>query len=87
VFDEIDGAAEAERTLAANEAAFAARTFWPRVLRGFAVVDPSTTVLGGPVPYPSVSPTGFTRIADPQGELAVARDRARRRRSLGECGR
>jgi L-lactate dehydrogenase (cytochrome) len=37
-------------------------------------VDPSTTVLGRPVPYPLVlSPTGFGRIADSQGELAVAR--------------
>jgi L-lactate dehydrogenase (cytochrome) len=30
------------------------------------------------VPYPlALSPTGFTRIADPQGELAVARAAAR----------
>src|SRR3954470_22745290 len=74
VFDYIDGAAEDERTLAANEAAFAATTFRPRVLRGVEKVDVSTTVLGAPVAYPLVlAPTGFTRIADPQGELAVAR--------------
>ena len=37
-------------------------------------VDAQTTVLGRPVDMPLVlSPTGFTRIADPQGELAVAR--------------
>ena len=74
VFDYIDGAAEDERTLAANEAAFAAVTLRPRVLRGLGKVDTSSTILGTPVPYPLVlAPTGFTRIADPDGELAVAR--------------
>src|SRR6476661_630221 len=78
VFDYIDGAAEDERTLAANEAAFAATTFRPRVLRGIAKVDISATLLGGPLAYPLVlAPTGFTRIADPDGELAVARAAAR----------
>src|SRR5205807_8159152 len=78
VFDYIDGAAEDERTLAANEAAFAATTFRPRVLRGIAEVDISSTLLGRAVDYPLVlAPTGFTRIADPQGELAVARAAAR----------
>ena len=74
VFDYIDGGAEDERTLAANQAAFAATTFKPRVLRGIDKIDTGTTVLGRPVTYPLVlAPTGFTRIADPQGELAVAR--------------
>jgi L-lactate dehydrogenase (cytochrome) len=74
VFDYIDGGAEDERTLAANQAAFAATAFRPRVLRGVAAVDTATTLLGSPVASPLVlAPTGFTRIADPQGELAVAR--------------
>jgi L-lactate dehydrogenase (cytochrome) len=78
VFDYIDGGAEDERTLVANEAAFAAVTFRPRVLRGIAAVDTSSTLLGAPVAYPLVlAPTGFTRIADPAGELAVARAAAR----------
>lgn len=78
VFDYIDGAAEDERTLAANEAAFAATTFRPRVLRGVERVDVATTLLGKPLAYPLVlAPTGFTRIADPKGELAVARAAAR----------
>lgn len=79
VFDYIDGAAEDERTLAANQAAFANTTFRPRVLRGVEKVDISSTLLGQPVMYPlALAPTGFTRIADPDGELAVARaaDRA-----------
>ena len=74
VFDYIDGGAEDERTLAANQAAFAATTFRPRVLRDVAKVDPAATILGRPTAYPLVlAPTGFTRIADPDGELAVAR--------------
>jgi L-lactate dehydrogenase (cytochrome) len=79
VFDYIDGGAEDERTLAANEAAYARTSFRPRVLRGVEKVDTSSAVLGMPVDYPLIlAPTGFTRIADPEGELAVARaaDRA-----------
>jgi L-lactate dehydrogenase (cytochrome) len=78
VFDYIDGGAEDERTMAANMAAFAGVTFRPRVLRDVGDVDPSTTLLGRPLPLPLVlAPTGFTRIADPDGELAVARAAAR----------
>ena len=74
VFDYIDGAAEDERTLAANQRAFASTTFRPRVLRGVPKVDTDVEILGRPAAYPLVlAPTGFTRIADPQGELAVAR--------------
>jgi L-lactate dehydrogenase (cytochrome) len=74
VFDYIDGGAEDERTMAANEAAFAAVSFRPRVLRGITSVDVGSTLLGAPLAYPLVlAPTGFTRIADPDGELAVAR--------------
>jgi L-lactate dehydrogenase (cytochrome) len=74
VFDYIDGGAEDERTLAANCDAYSRVTFRPRVLRNVATVDPSTTLLGRRLPIPLVlAPTGFTRIADPEGELAVAR--------------
>jgi L-lactate dehydrogenase (cytochrome) len=74
VFDYIDGGAEDERTLAANQDAYARLTFRPRVLRDVGSVDPSTTLLGRPLAFPLVlAPTGFTRIADPEGELAVAR--------------
>jgi len=74
VFDYIDGAAEDERTLARNAAAFERLEFRPRVLVDVADIDTSTTVLGKPVDFPLVlAPTGFTRIADPEGELAVAR--------------
>ena len=74
VFDYIDGGAEDERALRNNSEAFARIEFRPRVLRAVASIDPSTTLLGRSLPYPLVlAPTGFTRIADPQGELAVAR--------------
>jgi L-lactate dehydrogenase (cytochrome) len=74
VFDYIDGAAEDERTLEANAAAFTRTTFRPRVLRDVGAVEPRTTLLGKPLAFPLVlAPTGFSRIADPQGELAVAR--------------
>jgi len=78
VFDYIDGGAEDERSLSANSNAFAAIGFRPRVLRDVGDVDPATTLLGRALPWPLVlAPTGFTRIADPQGELAVARAAAR----------
>jgi L-lactate dehydrogenase (cytochrome) len=74
VFDYIDGGAEDERTLAQNSTAYARIEFRPRVLREVAGVDPSTTLLGRRLPFPLVlAPTGYTRCADPQGELAVAR--------------
>ena len=78
VYDYIDGGAEDERTLAANVAAFARTTFRPRVMRGLREITIGSSLLGRPVAYPLVlAPTGFTRIADPEGELAVARAAAR----------
>lgn len=74
VFDYIDGGAEDELTMAANSAAYRRLTFSPRVLRDVSEVDISSTLLGRALSYPLVlAPTGFTRIADPAGELAVAR--------------
>jgi L-lactate dehydrogenase (cytochrome) len=78
VFDYIDGAAEDERSMAANEAAFANIGFQPRVMRDVSNVDTSTTVLGRRWAMPvACAPTGFGRIAHSQGELAVARAAAR----------
>ena len=78
VFDYIDGAAEDELTYARNTAAYADLQFRPRVLRDVARIDTTATILGRPTPLPLVlAPTGFTRIAHPDGELAVARAAAR----------
>jgi L-lactate dehydrogenase (cytochrome) len=78
VFDYIDGGAEDERSLRNNSEAFARIEFRPRVMRSVASIDTSTTLLGAALPFPlALAPTGFTRIADPEGELAVARAAAR----------
>ncbi len=79
VFGYIDGAAEDERTLRRNTAVYREVTFKPRVLRDVDGINLSTNVLGVPVTFPYIiSPTGFTRIAHPLGELAVARAAARK---------
>ena len=74
VFDYIDGAAEDEVAVARNVAAFSQFEFLPRVLRNVANIDTSTMLLGQPLDFPLVlAPTGFTRVAHSQGELACAR--------------
>ena len=78
VFDYIDGAAEDEEALARSIRVFEGVLFRPRVLRDMSSVDLSTTLLGKKIPFPlALSPTGFGRISDSQGELAVARSAAR----------
>ncbi len=78
VFDYIDGGAEDELTLASNTEAYRRVTFRPRVLRDVGEIDMTSSLLGKPLSFPLVlAPTGFTRIADPEGELAVARSAAR----------
>jgi L-lactate dehydrogenase (cytochrome) len=78
VFDYIDGGAEDELALRANVSSFARVTFRPRVLRGVSDISITAPILGVTAAYPLVlAPTGFTRIADPEGELAVARSAAR----------
>ncbi len=78
VFDYIDGAAEDEVTYRRNESAFDDIQFAPRVLRNVTSVDTSTTLMGSPISMPlALAPTGFTRIAHPLGELAVARSAAK----------
>ena len=74
VFDYFDGAAEDEVTKVENSSAFSKIELRPRVLVDVSKIDTTTTIMGQPVPFPiALSPTGFTRIAHPQGELAVAR--------------
>ncbi len=78
VFGYIDGAAEDEVTLGRNSDAFRQIEFRPRVLRDVTNIDTSTELLGERIPVPLVlAPTGFSRIAHSQGELAVARAAAR----------
>ncbi|MDH3299951.1 MAG: alpha-hydroxy-acid oxidizing protein [Acidimicrobiia bacterium] len=78
VFDYIDGGAEDERTLDRNVSGYARLEFRPRVLRDMSNLDTSISLFGRSLPTPLIlAPTGFTRIADPEGELAVARAAAR----------
>lgn len=74
IFDYIDGGAEDEVTLRANTAAFAGYGFRPRVMRDVSAIDTTVSLLGHRLASPLLfAPTGFTRIAHSQGELAVAR--------------
>ncbi len=78
VFDYIDGAAEDELSLARNIGGYQNLEYRPRVLRDVSKIDTTTTLLGRSIALPLVlAPTGFTRIANSQGELAVARAAAR----------
>jgi L-lactate dehydrogenase (cytochrome) len=80
VFDYIDGAAEDELTLGRNSGAFSRIEFVPRVLRELKGIDTSTSLFGHELPIPlMLSPTGFTRIVTPAGELDVARAAGRAR--------
>jgi L-lactate dehydrogenase (cytochrome)/(S)-mandelate dehydrogenase len=74
VFDFADGGAETEWTLRRNEAAWRAVALRPRPLRGAAVRDPSTTLLGHRLSMPLViGPTGLAGLFWPDGERAAAR--------------
>jgi len=74
LFDYIDGGAEDERTLRANQADFQRYAFRPRVLVDVSARDQSTTVLGQRIESPLIlAPTGFTGVFWPRGEAAAAR--------------
>lgn len=76
-FDYIDGGAEDERSAADNVAAFTEQRLHPATLRGVDDVDMTTTILGRRAALPlGLAPTGFTRMAHTDGELAVARSAA-----------
>lgn len=78
IFDYIDGAAEDESAMSRNASRFTDRTLVPRVLRDVSAVDTSTEILGASASMPLIiAPTGFPRIAHPDGELATARSAAR----------
>lgn len=73
VFDYTDGAAGAELSMNRSRDVFSRIEFMPRVLRDVSVVDTSVEILGRSSKYPLVlGPTGFTRMMNYQGEVAVA---------------
>jgi len=74
VFDYVDGAADDERTMAANESAFHEVTFRPRVGTGVQVPALATEVLGTTLDLPVVlAPCGLVRLLHPDGAVGVAR--------------
>ncbi len=79
VADFIDGGAEDEVTVARNRAGFEAWALQPHFLAGVGRPDLSTRILGTEVRSPLMfAPTGLSRLAHRDGELAVARAAAAR---------
>lgn len=78
VFDYIDGAADDERTMHANEAAFDEVALVPRMAVGGDAPDLTTSVLGTSLSFPVVlAPCGLVRLMHPDGAVGVARAAAR----------
>ena len=74
IFDLIDGGAEDEVTMRANEAAFSQIEFRPRTLVDVSQRSLATSVVGLPVAAPLVlAPAAGTRVVHPDAERAVAR--------------
>ncbi len=72
-YDYYAGAADDERTLAANVTSWTDLRLRPRVLRDVSAIDTSTTVLGTPVALPLlVAPMAAQRMAHDEGERATA---------------
>ncbi len=74
VFDYVEGGSDRELALTGNESAFHDARWLPRQLRDVGAVDASTTLAGDGWALPvGFAPTGYTRMIDPAGEIAVAR--------------
>jgi len=74
IFHYIAGGAGAERTLAANDAAFDRWAIWPSILRGSGDPEPSTSVLGVPFAFPvGIAPWAFQEQVNADGEPGTAR--------------
>ena len=79
VFGYVDGGADEELTLRANQAALRRWRFRPRVLRDVTEPDLRVSVFGSGLSAPvGLAPTGFTRLVHQAGECAVARAAAGR---------
>lgn len=74
VYDYFATGSGIEETLAANVRAWRSLGLRPRVLRDVSEIDTATSVLGTPVGSPVlVAPTGYQRLAHPDGEVATAK--------------
>ncbi len=73
VFDFVDGGAEDEVTLQANETAFRDISLLPNPLHGTTARDQSIELFGERLPGPVlIGPTGLTGMLWPRGEIAAA---------------
>jgi L-lactate dehydrogenase (cytochrome) len=73
VFDYVDGAADAEISMAANGAAFRRWRFQPRLLVDVADVSAGTSLFGRDASLPlALAPTGYTRMMHTDGEIGAA---------------
>ena len=81
VYDYYAGGSGREATLRANEKAWRRVRLWPRIFRDVSAVDTSVEGAGwagGRLRTPlAVAPTGFHRLAHPDGEIATATGAAR----------
>ncbi|MGO3210826.1 alpha-hydroxy acid oxidase [Brachybacterium sp. AOP42-C2-15] len=69
----IGGGAEEEVSLASARAAWRSWSFTPRSLVDVSDTTTASTLLGREVAFPvGLAPTGYTRMIDPDGEIAVA---------------
>jgi L-lactate dehydrogenase (cytochrome) len=70
----VDGGAEGETTLAANQEDFAAISLRPQVLRDVSARDQTVDVFGHQISSPvMLAPAGLARVVDKRGELSAAR--------------
>jgi L-lactate dehydrogenase (cytochrome) len=73
VFDYVDGGADAEISMAGNEAAFRRWRFQPRLLVDVARVSTGTSLFGRDASLPlALAPTGYTRMMHTHGEIGAA---------------
>lgn len=74
IVDFFDGAAEDERTMARNRAAFGDWALLPQTMHDVTRVDARTNVMGQEVAWPFiVGPTGMPGLLHPDGEIGIAR--------------
>ena len=72
IADYVDGGADDERSIRRNEAAFDRWSFLPKALQDVSMPDTTTSLLGTRIGAPfGFSPTGYTRMIHPVGEIAV----------------
>lgn len=74
IVDFFDGAAEDERTMARNRAAFGDWALLPRTMHDVAQVSARSRVMGQDLAWPFiVGPTGMPGMLHPDGEIGIAR--------------